>query len=157
MSMRLVLIALLWALPLAALADDGTPGLWRVSNFTEDETGKRTVCDGAEACWSGLPPIPNSGTLCASAQDLRDFARQQLRDIAILVRGMMHNCKDSADGSMSCDDGGLTQAISGADTTHFGYSYTTRDAGHRITRQWFYDRIGDDCNANTPRLSHRSP
>jgi hypothetical protein len=156
-NMQLVLVAILSALPLAALADDATPGLWRVSNYTEDETGKRTACEGADACWSGLPPIPNSGTLCASVQDLRAFAGQQLRDIATLVRGMMHNCTDAADGSVSCDGGGMTQAISGADAAHFGYTYTTRDAGHRITRQWFYERIGDDCSPNTPRLIRRSP
>jgi hypothetical protein len=155
--MRLVLTAMLWALPLAALADDATPGLWRVSNYTEDETGKRTVCAGAETCWSGLPPIPNSGTLCASAQDLRAYARQQLGDFATLVRGTMHNCKDAGDGSLSCDEGGMTQAISSADAAHFGYSYTARAGGHRITRQWYYDRLSDDCSTTTNRLSHRSP
>jgi hypothetical protein len=145
---RVTSIAAMCCLSLGALADDASPGLWQESGYIEDETGKRTSCFGGELCFNmGLPINPNQGKLCASGQDLRVYARQHLADIATLSRGRLHNCKDAGDGSVNCDEGSMTQTFSSPDATHVEFSNTTRVSGHRMTRLWFYERLGDDCSA----------
>jgi len=144
---RITLIVVVCGLPLRALADDASPGLWQESGYIEDETGKRTICIGGEQCsFVGLPANPNRGKLCASGQDLRSYARQHLADFAKLFRSRLHNCKDAADGSVNCEEGSMTQVISTPDATHIEFSYTTQGLGHRQTRLWHYERLGDECS-----------
>ena len=144
--MQLVLIAMLWALSLGASADDVSPGLWQETGYWEDETGKRTDCLN-EGCFAGFPVVPGSNLTCASGADLRAYAKQYLADFATRFRSVLHNCSDTADGGVKCDEGSMARTISSPDATHVEFSYTTQGFGHRRTRLWHYERLGDDCSA----------
>jgi hypothetical protein len=144
---RITLFVVMCGLPLSVLADDASRGLWQESGYIEDETGKRTTCIGGEQCFNiDLPVNPNRGKLCASGQELRAYAHRHLADFEKLFRARLHNCKDAADASLTCDEGSMTQIISSPDATHVEFSYTTQGFGHRQTRLWRYERLGDDCS-----------
>ena len=149
--MRSTLLLALLMLPLSALADDAR-GLWRETGYMEDETGKRTPCM-AEFC-GALPGPSNLGTLCATAGDLQGFAHEHLAQIAMLFRSRMHNCREAGEG-LSCDEGSMTPTTAPGDTTHVGFSYVMEGGGHRTTRFWRYERLGDDCTGADGALRQR--
>jgi hypothetical protein len=93
-----------------------------------------------------MPVNPKLGTLCASAQDLLAYAYQKLAEYAVVFRACLHNCNDTADGSVSCDEGSMARTISPPSATQVEFSFTTQGQGHRMTRLWHYERPGDDCS-----------
>jgi hypothetical protein len=143
---HLTLIAMTWGLPFGALANDASPGLWQESGYREDESGKRTDCFN-EGCFAGFPVVSGLNMTCASGPDLRGYARQHLAEFATLFRSHLHNCNDTADGGVKCDEGSMSQTISNPDATHVEFSVTTQGLGHASTRVWHYQRLGDDCSA----------
>jgi hypothetical protein len=143
---RLILLAMIWALPFGAAANDTSPGLWQESGYRQDETGKRTDCFN-EDCFAGFPVISGLSMICASGPDLRAYAKQHLADFATRFRGALHNCNDTPNGGVKCDEGSMTQTFPSPDATHVDFSYTTEGFGHRSTRAWHYERLGDDCSA----------
>jgi hypothetical protein len=151
--MRSALLLALLMLPLSALADDAR-GLWRETGYMEDDTGKRTPCV-AEFCGAlpGAGPS-NLNALCAAAVDLQGFAQEQLKQAAMLFRSRMHNCKDTG-GATSCDEGSMTSTIAPGDATHVAFSYVMEGGGHRMTRVWRYERLGDDCTGANGALHQR--
>jgi hypothetical protein len=151
--MRSTLFLALLMLPLSALADDAK-GLWRETGYTEDEAGKRTPCVGGFCgALAGAGPS-NLNTLCAATGDLQGFAREQLKQAAMLFRGRMHDCKDTGEAA-SCDEGSMTATIAPGDATHVAFSYVMERGGHRMTRVWRYERLGDDCTGANGALGQR--
>jgi len=151
---HVILVAFMSGLPLPALADDARSGKWRETGYAEDQTGKRTPCI-AGFCGVLGPMPPGLDEVCASAQDIEGSAREHLAQSAMLFRSLFHNCKDTANGGISCDEGDSTQSISRQDSTHFEYSFTTEGAGHRMTRVWHFEWLGDDCSGAKVAIKRR--
>ena len=145
-----------WFILRAHAADENGAGLWRETGYMEDETGKRTECTGG-SCPSIFPGLAKFDTLCASGQDLKAYAREHLADFANLFRSRMHNCKDIEGGVVNCDEGSATKTISLSDATTVEFSFITQGMGHRMTRLWRYEWIGNDCSGAKSVLRRRTP
>ena len=146
-DMRSFLIVMMCTLPLEALADDASPGLWQETGYREDETGKRTDCSN-EGCFP-FPKRPGQGLTCASGPDLRAYAKQHLADLLKALRGRLKNCGDTAAGGIKCDGLSAATTISSPDATHVSFSYTVEGLGRLTKRVWRYERLGDNCSAAT--------
>ena len=151
---RVILAASLCAHPPAAFAQGSSPGKWRETGYIEDETGKRTPCMG-EFCSGAAPAPAGLDLLCGSADDIEAAAHEHLAQFGMLFRSRLHNCKDGDAGRIGCDEGSSSPSFARPDATHIEYSFTTQGMGHRMTRLWQFERLGDDCTGTNLSIHRR--